>query len=407
MTYVHQDSSASDLDPRTLPPLDLPHGLTSRYVDCTPQSLVFHIIESFPQQPTPDTQLILCVHGFPELAYSWRKVLPLLSSRGYHAVAFDQRGFGRTHSSKPVTADTFRPLSLIKDTMALVLALGYSSVRTIVGHDFGAITAGLCVLSRPDMFQSLVLMGHPIKQFESFPYSTSPSLAHQKTTVVTPDHVDIQHDLAQLSPPRKHYKWYYSSEFANAEMTYPAGQALHEFLRGYFYLKSADAPQQPAPLKGWTAEDLQRLPRYYIMDQDGTMRDNVVADLAGVDPQAIRERTQRWLPDRELAVYVDEYTRTTFRGGLNWYKVQTDPEVASDSAIWTGCKIRVPTMYLSGKSDWATFQQPGAVDAMETGISVEDGCFKRTVLVDRAGHWVIQEQPERCAEEILRMAAGT
>lgn len=405
MAYIHEESLAGDVDPKSLEPLDLPSGLTSRYVDCTPRSLIFHIIESIPREAPPNTELILCVHGFPELAYSWRKVLPLLSARGYHAVAFDQRGFGRTHSPEPMSSGAFRPFNLIKDTMALVFALGYKSVRTIVGHDFGAITASLCALSRPDIFQSLILMGHPHKGFDDFPIATSPSLPTQVKTSEPSEEIDIQDQLAKLSPPRKHYKWYYCSENANTDMTFPTGQPLHDFLRGYFYLKSADAPQQPQPLKGWTAKDLEHLPRYYIMDRDGTMRDNVVSDLAGIDPKHILERAQRWLPDKELAVYVAEYGRTTFRGGLNWYKVQTDLITASDSAIWTGHKLTVPTMYLSGKSDWATYQQPGAITAMEQGVSVKQDCYRGTVLVEGAGHWVIQEQAQACADKILEMAA--
>jgi len=63
----------------------------------------------------------------------------------------------------------------------------------------------------------------------------------------------------------------------------------------------------------------------------------------------------------------------------------------------------VPTVFVSGKQDWGTYQEPGAVEAMESAKSVDQGLYRGTVLVDGAGHWVNQEQPERCVDEILRL----
>jgi len=405
MVYTHQDSPANAVDPKTLPPVPLPPRLQSRYVDCTPTSLIFHIIESLPTNPNPNTPLILVIHGFPELAYSWRKILPLLSAAGYHAVAFDQRGYGRTHSPNPLPRDSFRPLNLIKDAVSLVSALGYTSASAVVGRDFGAMTAYLYALSRPDLFKSLVLMSHPSKGPPTLPFSTSPSLSTVQTTQPRPPKpIDIQAELGKLARPRQHYKWYYCTPPANQEMTYPTGQPLHDFLRGYFHLKSADWPQQPHQLKAWAAEELQVMPRYYIMDQDADMRENVNRDMRVLDPTDVKRLSARWLPDEELAVYVGEYGRTEFRGGLNWYGLQTSPEIAADVAVWgNGGKVRVPTVFVAGKSDWGTYQEPGAVQAMESGKSVAEECYRGTVLVDGAGHWVNQEQPERCVEEILKL----
>jgi len=210
--------------------------------------------------------------------------------------------------------------------------------------------------------------------------------------------------LSQLPHPRKHYKWYYCTPPSNAEMTYPTGEPLHAFLRGYFHLKSADwGLNNPHPLSGWTATELAKMPRYYIMDYPDTMRQAVARDMSLEDPELIATRSARWLPDHELSVYVSEYTRTTFQGGLNWYRIQTQPAIASDEGIWSGAQIGVPTVFVAGKSDWGTFQEPGAVEAMEQGRSVRQGCYRGTVLVEGAGHWVNQERPERCVEEILRL----
>lgn len=407
MAYTHQESSPASTDPTSLPPLQLPPGITSRFVDTTPQSLVFHILESLPANLPPSgpkPKLILLIHGFPELAYSWRKILPLLSSQGYHAVAFDQRGYGRTFSRSPLEASSFRPLNLLKDTVTLVQALGYSSVTTVVGHDFGAVTAALSALARPDLFQSLVLMSHPTKgPARSIPFSASPS--YGDAAAPPPPPVDMERALSELPRPRKHYKWYYCTAPANDEMTNPTGPPLHTFLRGYFHLKSADWDgNSPHPLSGWTAPELAKMPRYYIMDRADSMREAVARDMASENLQQVSERSQRWLPDSELAVYADEWGRTSFRGGLNWYSVQTQPEIASDGIAWAGAKISVPTVFVAGKSDWGTYQEPGAVEAMEGGKSVSEGFYRGTELIEGAGHWVNQEQPEKCVDLILKLA---
>ena len=404
MAYTHQDSSADAINPQTLPPLVLPPGVTSRYIDTSPHSLNFHVLESLPAKTSSIPKLIVLVHGFPEIAYSWRKVLPLLSAQGYHAVAFDTRGSGRTYSPTPLSATSFRPLNLIKDTLSLVAALGYTSVTCIVGHDFGAVTASLCALSRPDIFKSLVLMSHPTKGPGQLPFSTSPSPSTNAPKPPTPKQADIQSALASLPRPRKHYKWYYCTSPANDDMTYPIGPPLHTFLRGYFHLKSADwAPNSPHPLPSWTAEALQVMPVYYIMDAADTMREAVERDMSLENPSTVTSLSSRWLPNADLAVYTSEWARTTFRGGLNWYRVQTQPDIAADIQTWSGSKICVPTVFVVGEKDWGAYQEPGAIEAMEQGKSVRGDCYRGSVFVQGAGHWVNQEQPERCVEEIMKM----
>jgi len=88
---------------------------------------------------------------------------------------------------------------------------------------------------------------------------------------------------------------------------------------------------------------------------------------------------------------------------LNWYGLQTQPAIAADNQILSGLKISVPTVFVAGKADWGTYQEPGAVEAMEQGKSVGKGWYRGTVLVEGAGHWVNQEQPERCVEQILKV----
>ena len=139
------------------------------------------------------------------------------------------------------------------------------------------------------------------------------------------------------------------------------------------------------------------------MDRDTNMRENVAKDMSEEDAKRVAESAARWLPDHELAVYTEEWGRTSFLGGLNWYRIQTQPAIAADMELWSGVKISVPTVFVAGTADWGTYQEPGAVEAMEQGKSVKEGFYRGTVLVEGAGHWVNQEQPKRCVEEIMKV----
>lgn len=176
----------------------------------------------------------------------------------------------------------------------------------------------------------------------------------------------------------------------------------------YFHLKSNDYTlNTPHPLQSWTAPELAKMPHYYIMEANKTMRENI-SDSMSHEPASILENLSRtpWLPDADLQVYSDEWSRTTFRGGLNWYKVFTDPASQAELAYLMGTKLSVPTTFVSGKTDWGNFQEPGAVEAMEQGRSVKEGMYMGSVYIDGAGHWVNQEKPVECVREILKMAGS-
>ncbi|KAK2795214.1 hypothetical protein FQN52_006144 [Onygenales sp. PD_12] len=385
----------------SLPPLPLPAGVSSRQIDTRPTGLSFHILEAG-YTPTRDRPLIVLLHGFPELSFSWRKVMPLLADAGYYVVAPDQRGYGRTtgwdnSQFADVDMNNFSSTNLIRDIVVLVHALGYQSVKCLVGHDFGAVSASLCALARPDIFQSLVLMSHPFKKIPSPPLNTT-----NPTSISVPvdQKPDIHADLACIG--RKHYKWYYSTQPASAEMTNPP-QGLHEFLRGYFHLKSASwSKNNPSPLASWTASQLAKMPYYYIMPLESTMPEAIAIDMAQEEPSAI-QKSHAWLPDSDLAVYTSEFARNTFQGGLNWYRATTAAASAHvrDVDIFAGKKIEIPCVFISGKQDWGTYQEPGAIEKMVSGEACAD--FRGVTIVDGAGHWVPQEKPEDVASGILRL----
>jgi pimeloyl-ACP methyl ester carboxylesterase len=197
---------------------------------------------------------------------------------------------------------------------------------------------------------------------------------------------EINDELASLRRPRKHYQWYYSSLTANTDMI-NCPEGIHKFLRAYFHVKSADWIQnQPFPLKSWTATELAKMPTYYIMDSDKSMPETVGSEMPTAD-QIIK---CGWLSDNELKVYSDEFLRTGFQGGLQWYRVRTGGELNTDAQKYSGQKIEVPVTYIAGKQDWGTYQVPGNFERMQSTACKQ---FLGYHLVEGAGHWVQQEQP--------------
>jgi hypothetical protein len=194
---------------------------------------------------------------------------------------------------------------------------------------------------------------------------------------------DIHEGLARLQPARKHYQRYYCAPTANAEMTYPQGPELKTFLRGYFHLKSADwEGNTPYRLSAASAVQFAKMPQYYIMPADKTMRETVADMMTEKEVAVVQQVAARWLDDDELGFYADEWSRTTFRGGLNWYGLTMRPDVLADAYIWTGRKISVSTAFVSGRQDWGAFQDPRALEALETGRFVEHGKYRGTVMVE-------------------------
>ena len=377
----------------------LPAGIRSRFVDGI-NGLRMHVLEAG-YEPRGRSCLLL-LHGFPELAYSWRKVMVPLAEAGYHVVAPDQRGYGLTigwDAGYDGDVGSFRILNVVRDAIGLVHALGYRKVAAVIGHDFGSPVAAWCAVVRPDVFPAVALMSAPFAGTPALPFDTADGKAAPPAAGIFGT---IPHEaLAALPRPRKHYQWYYSTRQADADMR-DSPQGLHAFLRAYYHVKSADWPQnKPEPLRARTAEEFARLPTYYIMDRDRNMAETVAPDM----PSAAQIAACRWLPDDELRVYSDAYARTGFQGGLNWYRCATDPRFAVELQTFSGRTIDQPSVFIAGAADWGPLQKPGDLEAMQTRACTRMlGCH----MVDGAGHWVQQEQPEattRLLLDFLRRAA--
>ena len=371
-----------------LPSSVLPAGVRARVLPGI-NGLDVHVLEAGFE--TPGRPAVLLLHGFPEIAYSWRKVLPALAAEGYHAFAPDQRGYGRTtgwDASYDGDLASFRALNLVRDAMGVMTALGHRSVEAVVGHDFGVTPASYGALLRPDVFKRMVLM--------SGPFAGAPPLA----SAPRPAGPDIHAALAALARPRKHYQWYYSTRPANDDM-WKAPQGVHAFLRAYYHHKSADwKNNKPFELKGWTAEELARMPTYYIMD----LADDMAATVAKEMPSPSEIATNRWLSEDELAVYSGEYERNGFQGGLQWYRVRTSGRFNGELEVFAGHTIDVPATFIAGSSDWGIHQSPGALERMQKTACSN---MKQIHLVDGAGHWVQQEQPDAVNRLLLQFLKST
>src|SRR5215470_7895255 len=155
-------SAAAHTD--SLPPYGngtLPQGIRSRLIGNV-NRLSVHVLEAgFEPAGRP---ALLLLHGFPELAYSWRKVMPPLAAAGYHVIAPDQRGYGRTtgwDDRYDGDLDSYRLPNLVADMIALLGVLGRDTVAAAIGHDFGASVAAWGALLRPAVFRKMVLMSAP------------------------------------------------------------------------------------------------------------------------------------------------------------------------------------------------------------------------------------------------------
>ncbi|KAF8068956.1 alpha/beta-hydrolase [Lyophyllum atratum] len=363
--------------------------------------LEVHILEARPEAPpeASPAPLLILLHGFPELAYSWRKIMVPLSHAGYHVVAPDQRGYGRTkrrgthimHDKYTYEDDLapFRMLNLATDIVSLVYALGYKSAAAVVGHDFGSAVAGHCALIRPDVFRSVVLM--------SAAYTGAPTLLLDQTPPAKSPTQSLSDGLAALTPARMHYTHYYSTREADADMM-KVPQGLHQFLRAYYHVKSADwKANAPYRLPSLSPSSLALLPLYYVMNFGETMPETVLRDA----PSTFEVATNTWLTVEELAVYAAEYAETGFQGGLNRYRCATDAVWSEDLKVFSGRRIEVPAMFVAGKQDWGVYQYPGAVEKMreETCVRMREEDY---VLVPDAGHWVQQEAPEAVVKHLIR-----
>ena len=184
-----------------LPDIPLPSTIRARFVENI-NGLRMHVLEAGVE--TSNRPCLLLFHGFPELAYRWRKVMRPLAAAGFRMIAPDQRGYRRTTRwDRRYNGDVaFIPFVRPDPGRAWgwSSALGYRSVAAVNGHDFGSPVAAWCSLLRPDVIPAVAMMSAPFRR---------PALGLNASAPV--EETRSRRELAKLDRPRKHYQWYFST----------------------------------------------------------------------------------------------------------------------------------------------------------------------------------------------------
>ncbi|TAK70120.1 MAG: alpha/beta hydrolase [Actinomycetota bacterium] len=319
--------------------------------------------------------LVLLVHGFPEFWYMWRHQLPVLAAAGYHVVAADMRGCGR--SSKPLRISDYRITEMVADCVGIVEALGHKQA-VIVGHDRGATVAWTAAWTRPDVFRAVAGLTLPFAGRALSPVAGVSSLGEVKPSEL--------YRIVAGSPDRL---WYieYMSMIGAVEAEFDADP--RGFLSDMMYTYSADS--RPA--------DYQ-LPDVGSLDRDGVLE--YLRSTANCLKTGGRWR-DRFLPApdplpdwlaAEIDSYVEEFERTGLRTAPNWYRcTDLNWELL---APYQGRPVQVPALHV-GMDDLTSVFGHEAIANMATTVPL----LTESVILTGCGHW-IQEKPTEVNEILLR-----
>ena len=288
--------------------------------------------------------LVVLCHGFPESWYSWRHQLLALSAAGYHVVAPDQRGYGQTDC--PQAIEAYSMLHLVGDLVGLLDALGEEEA-VIAGHDWGANVAWNAALLRPDRFRAVIVL--------SIPYIPRGPLSGPQSSLRPTE------GMRRMVGERFFYQLFFQEPGrAERELERDVRTTLRRFLYGASGDARADERWKP------------------IMDDPGT---SLLSSTA--DPQSLPS----WLTEADIEAYGAAFTRTGFRGGLNWYRnMDRNWELL---AAYSGAKIRQPTLFLWGEKD-PVLEIPGVSKRIERMAGVVPNV--EMVALAGCGHWVQQER---------------
>jgi pimeloyl-ACP methyl ester carboxylesterase len=290
-------------------------------------------IEIFLLEQGEGPLVVLC-HGWPELSYSWRHQIQALAAAGFHVVAPDMRGFGRT--SAPAEIEAYSIFDHVGDMVALVAALGEKQAA-IVGHDWGAPVAWHAALFRPDVFSAVAGMSVP-----------PPSRGRGRPL-----------DMLRESGITNFYWQYFQTP----------GVAEREFER--------DVDVTMRTLLGRGFSD----PSASLFIEDGK---GFLGDISGI------RRLPDWLSEADLTYFSEAYRKSGFRGGLNWYRnIDRNWEL---TAPWQGAQIHQPSLFIAGSIDSVITGLIGAkrVADMERVLPG----LRQKLIIDGAGHWIQQERAD-------------
>ena len=332
--------------------------------------LNIHVLENNVKVKTQ--KVILLLHGFPEISFSYRYIMLCFEKANYYCIAPDQRGYGQTKSKVKETLNSLSVLNLAKDMSCLMEKLNIDKYH-LVGHDFGAYVSSYLCLLNPKNVLSLTL--------SSMPFPGPPILKN----ISKMDRVNKK--LALLEPKRKHYQYYFSSYGAENNIM-KCKQGLNDFFRSYFYFKSYDYKgNNPFKLKSFTAIEMSKMPEYYIMKLNLGMAQTVKK----YSPTKIEISRCAWLNKADLDYYVKNYLNSGIKKPLSWYKVMlSNKEKLRIIELNLPKSINIPAIFISGSADWGIYQKPGDLEKMEE-VFLKN--YYGRFIINQAGHWVQQEQP--------------
>lgn len=292
--------------------------------------------------------LVLLCHGFPELWVSWRAQLDALAAAGYRAVAPDMRGYGGTTAPEDATA--YSQLHLVGDMVELVRALKETQA-VIVGHDWGAPVAWNAALLRPDVFRAVVGM--------SVPYAP-------------PGRVEMLSALSEAGIHDFYMQYFQTAGVAETELERDVGASIR---RIHF---SASGEGQA----------LLGRPAFGVIEPGQGLLGHLV------EPSTV----PGWWNEADIAHYIAEFTRTGFRGGLNWYRnIRRSWELL---APWRGQVIRQPSMFIAGGSD-DVLKFPSSKPQIENFSRTLPG-LRGCHILEGTGHWIQRER----AQEVNSLLIG-
>jgi pimeloyl-ACP methyl ester carboxylesterase len=295
--------------------------------------------------------LVLLCHGFPELWYSWRHQLSALAEAGFYAVAPDMRGYGLTDSPEAIAQYTL--LQLVGDMVGLLDALGHETA-VIAGHDWGAAVAWHAALLRPDRFRAVVALSVPfIPRGSDYPSRNFPE-----------------------SDDAVFYQSYFQSPgVAEKDLE----RDIRLTMRTLLYQSSGEAPHP--------AIKSEQSGHVFMVPRKGGMMENW-ANPTSLPP---------WLTEADLEIYTDQFIRTGFRGGLNWYRnIDRNWELM---APFSGLKITVPALLIAGDRDLVLAFR--GMDQILANLSKNVPKLQKTVILPGCGHWTQQERPSEVSGVIL------
>jgi pimeloyl-ACP methyl ester carboxylesterase len=297
---------------------------------------------------------VLLCHGFPESWYSWRHQLAALAAAGFHAVAPDMRGYGK--SDAPEAIDQYTIFHLVGDLVGVLDALK-APTAVIVGHDWGATVAWQAARLRPDRFRAVACL--------SVPYRPR---GEARPTSVMPRTADAQF-----------YQLYFQEPgIAEAELERDPRIALRNML---YFASGEGAAAIRAAASGGSVPNIGMVPK-----AGGFLR--------GPGAPAT---LPAWLSESDIDFYAGEFKRSGFRGPLNYYRnVDRNWELM---AAFAGAPVTVPALYVAGDRDMVV-AFPGTEQLLANlkqfvpalrGIQMLPGC----------GHWTQQERPSEVNAAIL------